>query len=145
MLNSAKQRLSNLRAPICRPMERSVRVLVVDDYADNVESMAMLLRMYGHNVETARNGSAALRLAKAYHPEVVLLDIAMPEMSGYEVARQLRSMFQGNVVLIALTAYGFDEVRRRCLEAGFDHHLVKPADPVKLEQLIRDLASSLKI
>ena len=125
------------------PQERGVRVLVVNDYADNVESMAMLLRLYGHEVETALGGSAALRAARANPPEVVLLDISMPGMNGYEVARQLRSMFQGRVVLIALTAHGFEEDKRRCVEAGFDRHLVKPADPVKVEQLIRELAASL--
>lgn len=126
-----------------RPLERGVRVLVVNDYADNVESMAMLLRLYGHEVETALGGPAALRAARANPPEVVLLDISMPGMNGYEVARQLRSMFQDRVVLIALTAHGFEEDRRRCVEAGFDRHLVKPADPVKVEQLVRDLARSL--
>ena len=125
------------------PQERGVRVLVVNDYADNVESMAMLLRLYGHEVETALGGPAALRAARANPPEVVLLDISMPGMNGYEVARQLRSMFQDRVVLIALTAHGFEEDKRRCLEAGFDRHLVKPADPVKVEQLLRELARSL--
>ena len=125
------------------PQERGVRVLVVNDYADNVESMAMLLRLYGHEVETALGGPAALRAAWANPPEVVLLDISMPGMNGYEVARQLRSMFQDRVVLIALTAHGFEEDKRRCMEAGFDRHLVKPADPVKVEQLLRELARSL--
>jgi CheY-like chemotaxis protein len=125
------------------PQRCGVRVLVVNDYADNVESMAMLLRLYGHEVETALGGPAALRAARANPPEVVLLDISMPEMDGYEVARRLRSMFQDRVVLIALTAHGFEEDKRRCVEAGFDRHLVKPADPVKVEQLLRELARSL--
>jgi CheY-like chemotaxis protein len=126
-----------------RPQECGVHVLVVNDYADNVESMAMLLRLYGHEVQTALGGPAALRAARANPPEVVLLDISMPGMNGYEVARQLRSMFQGRVVLIALTAHGFEEDKKRCVDAGFDRHLVKPADPVKVEQLIRELAASL--
>jgi CheY-like chemotaxis protein len=125
------------------PQERGVHVLVVNDYADNVESMAMLLRLYGHEVRTALGGLAALRAARTNPPEVVLLDISMPGMNGYEVARQLRSMFQDRVVLIALTAHGFEEDKRRCLEAGFDRHFVKPADPVKVEQLVRELARSL--
>jgi CheY-like chemotaxis protein len=123
--------------------ESGVRVLVVNDYADNVESMAMLLRLYGHEVETALGGPAALRAARAHPPEVVLLDISMPGMNGYEVARQLRSMFQGRVVLFALTAHDFEEDKRRCVEAGFDRHFVKPADPVQVEQLLRELARSL--
>ena len=125
------------------PQKSGVHVLVVNDYADNVESMAMLLRLYGHEVQTALGGPAALRAARANPPEVVLLDISMPGMNGYEVARQLRSMFQGRVVLIALTAHGFEEDKKRCVDAGFDRHLVKPADPVKVEQLIRELAASL--
>jgi two-component system, OmpR family, response regulator len=129
--------------PLARPQERGVQVLVVNDYADNVESMAMLLRLYGHEVKTALGGPAALRAARAQPPQVVLLDISMPGMNGYEVARQLRSMFQRQVILIALTANGFEEDKRRCMEAGFDRHFVKPADPVKVEQLLRELANSL--
>jgi CheY-like chemotaxis protein len=105
--------------------------------------MALLLRLYGHEVDTALGGPAALRAARANPPEVVLLDISMPGMNGYEVARQLRSMFQDRVVLIAMTAYGFEEDKRRCVEAGFDYHFVKPADPVKVEQLLPELACSL--
>ena len=141
--------MANVHVPLTqqqslrRPQERGVRVLVVNDYADNVESMAMLLRLYGHEVETALGGPAALRAARANPPEVVLLDISMPGMNGYEVARQLRIMFQDRVVLIALTALGFEEDKKRCVEAGFDRHFVKPADPVKVEQLLRELARSL--
>jgi CheY-like chemotaxis protein len=129
--------------PLPWPHGGGVHVLVVNDYADNVESMAMLLRLYGHEVQTALGGPAALRAARANPPEVVLLDISMLGMDGYEVARQLRRMFQGRVVLIALTALGFEEDKRRCEEAGFDRHLVKPADPEKVEQLLRELACSL--
>jgi CheY-like chemotaxis protein len=128
---------------LCWPQKSGVRVLVVNDYADNVESMAMLLRLYGHEVETALGGPAALRAAWTNPPSVVLLDISMPGMNGYEVARQLRRMFQDRVVIIALTAHGFEEDKRRCLEAGFDRHFVKPADPMKVEKLIRNLAHSL--
>jgi CheY-like chemotaxis protein len=119
-----------------------VRVLVVDDYVDNVESMARLLRMYGHEVATAHDGAAAIEAALRDHPEVVLLDIAMPGMNGYDVARQLRDLLPGNIVLIALTAFGFEEEGQRCSEAGFDFHVTKPADPVKLELLIRGMIGS---
>ena len=122
---------------------RGVHVLVVDDYPDNAESMAVLLRLYGHEVETALSGPSALESARARRPEVVLLDIDMPGMSGYEVAAQLREMFHGGVVLIAITAHGLEGDRRRCLEAGFDRHIVKPADTKKLEKLLRELANSL--
>lgn len=120
-----------------------VRVLVVDDYPDNAESMALLLRLYGHEAETALSGTAALESARARRPEVVLLDIDMPGMSGYEVAARLRGMFDGGVVLIAIMAHGLESDRRRCLEAGFDLHVVKPADPEKVEGLLRGLADSL--
>lgn len=127
------------QALLC-PHEHGVRVLVVDDYADMVESMATLLRLYGHQVETALGGSAALRAARANPPTVVLLDISMPGVDGYEVARQLRCMFQRRVILIALTAHRFEEDKRRCLNAGFDRHFGKPADPVEVEQRLRELA-----
>src|SRR5262245_45596682 len=126
------------------PKHRAVRVLVVNDSPDNVESMALLLRLYGHEVEGALGGPAALRAAQAQQPDAVLLDISMPGMDGYQVARQLRAMFRDKpVLLVALTAHGFEEDRRRCQEAGFDRHLVKPADPLEVENLLRELGQSL--
>jgi two-component system CheB/CheR fusion protein len=119
----------------------AVRVLVVDDFPDNVLSMALLLRCYGHDVETASNGRAALQSAEASRPEVVLLDIAMPGMDGYEVARRFRDLFRDQIKIIALTAYGTDEDRQRSREAGFDRHLIKPADPQEVEALLRELAN----
>ena len=116
-----------------------VHVLVVDDYEDNVESMAMLLRLHGHHVQTALSGPAALRSVQRSRPEIVLLDISMPGMDGYEVARQLRLMMDDRIILIALTANGFEEDKKRCYEAGFDQHLTKPADPVDVERLLRTL------
>src|SRR5690242_20401824 len=80
---------------------RGTRVLVVNDSADNVESMALVLRLYGHEVYTALGGPAALETARAKRPDVVLLDISMPGMNGYEVARKLRELFRGEVKLIA--------------------------------------------
>src|SRR4051794_41672270 len=111
-----------LYGPRAAPRGRKGRVLVVDDCPDNAESMAILLRLLGHEVATAAGGQAALRTARAWRPDAVLLDISMPGMSGYEVARQLRSMFKNNIALIAITANGFEEDRRRALEAGFDRH-----------------------
>jgi CheY-like chemotaxis protein len=119
---------------------RRVRVLVVDDYPDNAESMGMLLRFLGHEVATALDGSAALEAARDRQPDVVLLDISMAEMNGYEVARQLRRMFQDQVLLIAITAHGFEEDRQRCLDAGFDRHVVKPADPNEIQRLLGEMA-----
>jgi CheY-like chemotaxis protein len=112
-------------------------VLVVDDNRDSADSLAELLRLTGHDVRTANDGPSALELAKAYRPEVVLLDLGMPGMSGFDVARRVREQ-DGlrDVVLVALTGWGQDEDRRLTCEAGFDHHLIKPADPVYLEQLL---------
>ena len=126
------------------PRRRAVRVLAVNDYPDNVESMARLLRLYGHEAEVALGGPAALRAAEAQQPDAVLLDISMPGMDGYQVARQLRAMFRDRpLLLVAMTAHGSEEDRRRCQEAGFDLHLVKPADPLEVEGLLRELRRSL--
>jgi len=126
------------------PKHRAVRVLVVNDYPDNVASMALLLRLCGHEVEVALGGAAALRVAQAQRPDAVLLDISKPGMDGYQVARKLRAMFRDKpLLLVAITAHGFEEDRRRCEEAGFDLHLVKPADPLEVENLLRELGRSL--
>ncbi len=124
-----------------RPLENHpLRVLVVNDYRDNVESMAMLLRLYGYQVDTALGGAAALEIARHQRPNVVLLDISMPGIDGYEVARQLRSLFQHKITIIALTAYGSEDERKRSQNAGFDRHFIKPVDPAEVEQLLRKLA-----
>jgi len=126
------------------PQRRAVRVLVVNDRPDNVESMALLLRLCGHEVEVAIGGPAAVRAAQARQPDAVLLDLSMPGLDGYQVARKLRAMFRDKpLLLVAITAHGFEEDRRRCAEAGFDRHLVKPADPLAVEHLLRELGRSL--
>ena len=112
------------------------RVLVVDDNVDSAESLALLLRASGHQVCTAHDGPAALEVARLHRPEVVVLDLGLPRMDGYEVALRLRAEHPREVVLIALTGYGQEEDRRRTREAGFDHHLVKPADPALLRGLL---------
>lgn len=127
------------------PSRRGVRVLVVDDHPDVAESMALVLRLYGHETDVAHDGAEALRLAQVRPPQVVLLDLSMPKMDGCEVARQLREMFRDRpLLLVAITALGFEEDLRRCREAGFDRHFVKPADPAEVERLVRELASSLQ-
>ena len=123
---------------------RSTRVLVVDDYPDNAESMAMVLRLFGYEVHTALDGREALRKAQANPPDVVLLDISMPGMDGYRLARQLRSLFGEKLRLIAITAHSFEEDHQRCLEAGIDLHLIKPADPKELRSLLQQLADALR-
>jgi CheY-like chemotaxis protein len=112
-------------------------VLVVDDNQDAAESVALLLRLWGHEVRTAHEGVSALKAARSYLPEVVLLDLGLPGLDGYEVARQLRGeQGEGPLLIVAMTGYGQDEDRRRSREAGFDHHLVKPVDPHTLQGLL---------
>src|SRR4051812_5803763 len=103
-----------------------LRVLIVDDYADCAESMALLLGMYGHEVEVARSGPTALQMAQAGQPDVVLLDIGLPGMSGYDVARELKEQRgEKRPLIIAVTGFGQDADRRRSAELGIDLHMVK--------------------
>jgi PAS domain S-box-containing protein len=118
------------------------RVLVVDDNRDAANSLAMLLKLQGHDVRVAFNGLAALELTQAYVPDVVFLDIGMPGMDGYEVARRLRQQpGLESVVLAALTGWGQREDRLRTAEAGFDHHLVKPPERKMIESILAGLKS----
>jgi PAS domain S-box-containing protein len=116
------------------------RLLVVDDNRDAALSLAMLLRLQGHEVHVAHDGPSALEVAKSLRPALVFLDIGMPGMDGYEAARRLRQTpgFE-KTVLAALTGWGQREDRRRSAEAGFDHHLVKPPDPKAVEDLLASL------
>ncbi len=119
------------------PPVGSRRVLVADDNKDAADTLGLLLELYGHEVRIAHSGNAALAAAQAFHPNVALLDIAMPDLSGYEVARNLRvDTCCPDILLIALTGYGQDGDKERAHKAGFDHHLTKPVDPGKLEALI---------
>ncbi len=119
------------------PIAHSRRVLVVDDNADAADSLATLLRVQGHEVHAAADGPGALREVEGWRPQVVLLDIGLPGMDGYEVARRLREQAGWEqVLLVAVTGYGQEEDRRKALEAGFDAHLVKPADPGVLQELL---------
>jgi len=116
------------------------RLMVVDDNTDAADSLAVLLRLQGHEVKVAHNGPSALELAASYRPQMILLDIGMSGMDGYEVARRVRKQSGlKNVVLTALTGWGQQEDRRRSAEAGFDHQLVKPPEPTLLEELLNDL------
>ncbi len=116
------------------------RLLVVDDNRDAADSLVMLLLILGNEVRVAYDGPTALEMVKVYQPEMVFLDIGMPGMDGYEVARRLRRQpGLKNVVLAALTGWGQQQDRRRTAEAGFDHHLVKPLEPKDLERLLAEL------
>jgi PAS domain S-box-containing protein len=113
------------------------RVLVVDDNRDAAETLALLLRSSGQEVRLAYDGLSALKAADGFQPEVVLLDIGLPGMNGYEVARELRRLpGLGQALLIAVTGYGMEADRRCALEAGFDRHIVKPVDPDRLLALV---------
>jgi signal transduction histidine kinase len=116
------------------------RILLADDNNDALESLATLLELGGHEVVTASNGALALECAERHRPEVMLLDIGMPMLDGYEVARRIRIQPWGrNITLVALTGWGQDTDRRRSREAGFDSHLVKPLDMDKLTELLERL------
>jgi PAS domain S-box-containing protein len=113
-----------------------LRILVVDDNIDTADSLAMMLRLDGHEVDIANDGHAAVQQALASAPDVVLLDIGLPGMNGYDVARRLRSEHGTSLMLVAITGWGQDSDRRRALEAGFDHHMVKPIDYPTLAGLL---------
>ena len=113
------------------------RVLVVEDNADAREMLAILLKRAGHDVRTAGDGAAAIAAAESFLPEIVLLDVGLPGVDGYDVARQLRSSPRtAGALLVALTGYGQEEDRQRALAAGFDHHLLKPAEPAAVLELV---------
>ena len=113
------------------------RILVVDDNVDAALSVERLLKQWGHDVLTVFNGPEALEKARVFRPHLVLLDIGMPGMSGYEVAKKLRAHREfADMVITALTGYGQAEARRRSREAGFNHHLTKPPDPIALAALL---------
>ena len=119
------------------------RVLVVDDNRDSAVSLGMLLKFLGAEVEVAHSGADALAALERFHPAVVLLDLGMPEMDGFEVAARIRQQpAHQNVLLIALTGWGQEEDRRKTHAAGFNHHLVKPADITSLQSLLSAQRSS---
>lgn len=113
------------------------RALIVDDNADALESMAAILRLAGYEVMCRYCGNSAIGAATTFYPAVVILDIGLPGMSGYQVANRLREQpaFQ-NVKILAVTGYGREEDRRRSRFAGFDYHITKPVDPVSLKRII---------
>lgn len=122
-----------------------LRVLVVDDYADAAESLGVLLRSIGHEVAVAEGGLEAIERASALQPQVVLLDIGLPDLDGYEVAKRLRELPETQqAVLIALTGYGQPEDRERSKAAGFDHHLLKPVDLDVLSALLASATGEQK-
>jgi CheY-like chemotaxis protein len=115
---------------------KHLRVLVVEDMAIVAEMLITLLELWGHEVQAVKDGPTALVVARTFQPDVVLLDLGLPGMSGFDVARQLRQEAQRKLFLAAVTGYGDEGVRRRSQEAGFDHHMTKPIDPDDLQALL---------
>ena len=141
--NEASQSARLSPEPAKRPVG-GLRVLVVDDNRDAANSMAMLLRLAGHDVEVAYSAESAIGAALALRPHVMFLDIGLPMMDGYEVARRLRQHSQlQNTRIAALTGYGRDSDQKQAQEAGFDAHLVKPVDPSKIREFLEDVAAQL--
>jgi PAS domain S-box-containing protein len=119
--------------------QNPLRVLIVDDNVDTAESLAMLLKLFGHETRVAHTGQRALQMAVVEKPDVLVLDIGLPGMDGYEVAQRIRQHGElANVRLIAVSGYGQDADRKRSEVAGFNHHLVKPVDPAKLQELLSE-------
>jgi CheY-like chemotaxis protein len=118
----------------------SRRCLVADDNRDSADSLAKMLEIMGHEVQTAYDGEEAVSKAATLEPEVVLLDIGMPKLNGYDACRLIRERPWGKgILVIALTGWGKDQDRRRAEEAGFDRHMVKPVDPAALGRLIESV------
>lgn len=131
-----------VRAQVLPDPGRRLRVLVADDYADAADSLALLVKMWGHHVWTAYAGPEALALALAHLPDVLLLDVAMPGADGYSLARAIRQMpFLRGALLVAVTGYADERHRQLGLEAGFDHYLAKPVPPSVLEDLLLEAAA----
>ena len=119
------------------------RILVVDDNPDSAMSMAMMLSIMGHDTRTAHDGETAVATAESFLPDVVLLDIGLPKLNGYEVAQRIRESAWGkSMFLIAVTGWGQEEDRQRSSEVGLNVHMVKPVEPAALERLLTELRSN---
>lgn len=129
-----------------RPAPRSsLNILIVDDNRDGADSLAMMLKIMGNQTHTAYDGKEGVEVAERVRPDVVLLDIGLPKMNGFEVCRHLRQQpWAKSVILIAVTGWGQEEDRRRSHDAGFDHHMVKPVDPTALMKLLAELHGVLR-
>ena len=118
-----------------------LRILVVDDNEDGANSLGQMLQIMGNQVRVAHDGLAAIDAAEDFRPEVILLDIGMPKLNGYDACRRIRKESWGkDTVLIALTGWGQNEDRRRTSEAGFDFHLVKPVESNTLVKVLAEIA-----
>jgi len=118
----------------------SRRVLLIEDNPDSRETLRMLMECWGHRVEVAEDGPTGLQKALDWRPDIGVVDIGLPRLDGYQVARQVRAALKNDIFLIALTAFGQPHDRERALAAGFDVHLSKPADFDKLGRLLKNRA-----
>ncbi len=133
--------MSEADAATVHASQRRFRILVVDDNYDSALSLAMMLSIMGHETRTAHDGESAVETAEAFLPEVVLLDIGLPKLNGYEVAQRIRERPWGtSMFLIAVTGWGQDEDRQRSSEVGLNVHMVKPVEPSELEKLLAGIA-----
>jgi CheY-like chemotaxis protein len=115
------------------------KILVVDDNQDSAMSLGMMLRLMGNDIRTAHDGLAAVEAAARFQPDMILLDIGLPKLNGYDACRQIREQpWSKETIIVALTGWGQDEDRRRSHEAGFDHHLVKPVEISALQALLSE-------
>jgi two-component system OmpR family response regulator len=133
-------------ATVVRPIGRRLRVLIVDDNQDAADTLVALATLWGHEARAVYDGESGLAAARAFEPDCLLLDIGLPRMDGYALAGLVRQEAALKAArLVALTAYSSEDHQHRAREAGFDDHLVKPADPGDLERLFRMLAQTLKL
>jgi CheY-like chemotaxis protein len=122
-----------------------LRILIVEDHADSADSTAMFLRMYGHRVEIARNGPAAIEMSRAIQPHVVLLDLSLPEMNAYEVARKLTEVRpRFTPLIIAISGYPVKYGSVPSTESGIDYHMVKPVNPDDLQAILMRFQSMVE-
>jgi len=125
---------------VTMPPKPRFRILVVDDNPDSAMSLAMMLSMMGHETRTAHDGEAAVSTAEEFRPRVVLLDIGLPKLNGYEVAQRIRQQTWGeSMFLVAVTGWGQDEDRQRSVDVGMNLHMVKPVEPAALDRVLADL------
>ena len=140
LANASPGKLAPGRTEVGTKALSRCRILVVDDNKDSADSLGMLLRLKGNDIRTAYDGLEAVEVAEMFHPELVLLDIGLPKLNGYDVARRIRQQPWGHgATLVALTGWGKDEDRRLSQEAGFNFHIVKPVDLAALENLLTGL------
>jgi CheY-like chemotaxis protein len=129
-----------VQASATEPSSNHRRLLIVDDLQDTADSLAALMRIKGHEVHTAYDGETAVEMAASARPEVIVLDIGLPKMNGYEVCRAVRELPNGDAIfIVALTGWGQPSDRQRTEDAGFDWHLVKPVDGEALANLLLQL------